>query len=291
MNEELNQFLKSQNIKIISILKEHNFSVGKGNYIVELSDQKFLLKVFSGFKRKYLRNEINIRDILVKNNFPNVSTGFLNETDTFTYLFIPYIENQGNLVGKEVAFIEDILNLIEKFHSLPINDFKNFRTYHLFVNDSFNKNKYPYTYGILTSMDLATIRTYFDNLRKSYGSYGLIVSHNDFDGDNLLLSKSGDLILTDFEKCSLNNPLEDLSKLYFFNSILSGIFCEDNLLYQHFINLPWVKKNDFDAFVLYQAVRFNEFTNAHKEDLNHCGSIKKAQENFIELIRSYSKSS
>jgi len=289
MIDELSLFLEKKHLNLVSTLKKHNFSINKGNYLVKSSTEKFLLKMFSGFKKKYLRNEHKIRKALVSNNFPNISEGIFDETESFTYLLIPYIENKGNLNNQEQFFGKKIMNLLDAFHSLPIDDFKDFRPYRLFLNNYFSRNNYPNTFKLLSSKDISIIHNYFEKLQKNYDNYPLVVSHNDFDGDNLLLGMNNNLILTDFEKCSLNTPLEDLSRIYFFNAITSKKFFENNNLYVDILGFSKIKQVDFDAFVLYQAIRANEFINTHSEFAEDIYFEADFQETFINLISMYSK--
>lgn len=266
-NEIYSGFL-NKGYKILNTLKEHSPGFGKGNYIAEKDNVKYLLKAFSGFKRKHLRAEFEMRQRLKNIQFPGVDFNEFFESNNISYLSIPYIENRGNLEGREKAFSEEINRILLDFHSLPKSLFLDRRGYRIFNKNIFSEDKYPYSFEVLDRITKKHIKKLFLIEVESLEKYEQKPSHNDFNGDNLLLTDSGEILITDFEECSLNFELEDFSRLYFFNALREDSFFENNGIYKKILSVNGnLKPFDLDVFLLYQALRFNEYLGNHQNSI------------------------
>ncbi len=267
----------------LETLKRHDFELGKGNYVVIKRDKKYLLKAFSGFKRKHLKSEFEIRQKLKGIEFPGVDFNEFFESCNFTYLSIPYIWNNGNLEGREEKFFKEINEILIRFHSIPKELFFDRNSYRIFNKNLFSEEKYPYSFKNLNQNAKGDIKRLFLKEVGRLKKFGKKPSHNDFNGDNLLLSRSGNIFITDFETCYLNFELEDFSRLYFFNTLRNNVLFEKNKIY---VSLLSKNKNidplDLDIFLLYQALRFNEYLGGHKSKLE--SSKGKGYKSFLERI-------
>lgn len=209
---EVYESASNRGYMFLETLKRHDFELGKGNYVVIKRDKKYLLKAFSGFKRKHLKSEFEIRQKLKGIEFPGVDFNEFFESCNFTYLSIPYIWNNGNLEGREEKFFKEINEILIRFHSIPKELFFDRNSYRIFNKNLFSEEKYPYSFKNLNQNAKGDIKRLFLKEVGRLKKFGKKPSHNDFNGDNLLLSRSGNIFITDFETCYLNFELEDLSK-------------------------------------------------------------------------------
>lgn len=266
IRSEILEETSERGYEFVKTMKEHDFEFEKGNYIAKKEDKKYLMKIFSGYKKKHLRTEAQTRKDLKESNFPGVDEGELFESENFVYLGIPFIENKGNMKGREQEFPDKIVNITSKLHSVP--NFRGSRHYkRRFHQYPFTEENFPGTFKQFDYKTLKKIEKLFSKEFNRLEKFSQKPSHNDLNGGNIILDKYDRAILVDFEKASPNFELEDFSRTYFHNVFVSGDLFEENSLYKRILS-EGIESFDLDVFSLQQALRLNEYILRHKGKTN-----------------------
>jgi len=260
MDELIIGQIERRGYRVERVLKPYNKEIGKSNAIAFKDDSEFFIKVFGGFKRKYLRKEQSIREILRSLGFPGMETGDIFEAADFTFLAIPYIRNAGTLQGREHLYLKELIGLADRLHSVPVS-LLDVRPYRPITDLSELGERFPHTEEMLRGMGfLKKTRTVLERILL-LSEKPHVFSHNDFNGDNILINDAGALVITDFEQSSPNYELEDFSKLSLFNAIERKCFFDDNNIHRTIVQR--FGREDATLFLLYQSIKYYEYLSSH----------------------------
>lgn len=258
---EIYSRMKSEGYKHVKDIKMPTKNTSKYNGVFSKQGNKYFVKAFSGFKKKYLEREKSLRDKLGTFRENSLVPQDYFKGDNYCFLVLPFIKSKGTLEGKESNFSKQVHDILDDFHNLPVSCLEGIKPYKPIERMRNIKENLPNSYELMKSENNLDIINRKTNETLTYlEGEKMIFSHNDFNGDNMLLTPDNKVILSDFEGCSPNYRFEDISTLIFFNLLRTRKSLEKNKIYQD--SIDYVGKENLekiDFFLLYRGLRTYEY--------------------------------
>lgn len=265
--KEIYSELEQKGFKVEEDIKIPSLQVPKYNGVFSKDGKSYFVKAFSEFKRKYLRREKLVRGRL--NNFRGKSIMPYNyiEHPQFDILILPFIYSKGNLDGREQNFSEQIFNIRDDLHSLSLGTLEGIKPYKPIQRMLNLKENLPKSTNFLSQINKFDFAQELSlSLIPKLNSKKMVFSHNDFNGDNMLLSLENKVILTDYEGCTPNFSYEDTSTLLFYNLLKTGQNLESSPLYIEVQGpLSMEDRELLDFFIFYRSLRTYDYFDESKQ--------------------------
>lgn len=267
--KEIHSELEHKGFKVEEDIKIPSLQVPKYNGVFSKEGKNYFVKAFSGFKRKYLRREKLVRERLENFRGKSIMPHDYIERLQFDILILPFIYSKGNLDGREQNFSEQIFNIRGDLHSLSLSTLEGIKPYKPIQRMFDLKENLPRSTNLLSQINkLDFVQELSLSLIPRLSSKKMVFSHNDFNGDNMLLSLEDQVLLTDYEGCTPNFSYEDTSALLFYNILKTGQDLKSSPLYIEAQEPLSIEDRELlDFFILYRSFRTYDYFDESKQGL------------------------